>query len=562
MSEKSETNIGHSKTANVKSIKNEEINNFLKRINIDYSLESNKKVISLGLFEENSNEIIAISQFSFPDDSLMKEKYTTEIFNVFFENDLNNSENFLKIVNHYIKTYNPFDLFFNKRSIHGKLDYKKVTDVFTEENGVFEWIKPNCSFYTYKITSPNSEKYYYGVRSLKIKDASIEDCQKDGYFGSGGTSKSNKFKIWKKENEKTLEKEILEIFSRKSEAYMAENRLIGDKWKTDPNCLNSIHGGVTTKKDNFQYFTINIKTCSIHGDVMHNGDVCITCQNENNISLKICEIHGESKHIGNKCYHCISENSSSMKNCEIHGETLHRGDTCIKCINENFLKERNCETHGSSSHIGDVCLKCSFKKIVSNKNCEIHGETLHRGSACLKCVSEKTFTMKECEVHGEVKHIGVICVTCLNSKKVNIKTCSIHGEAKHNGSTCYSCSIEKNVSEKNCKVHGKTKHIGDKCYKCGENSSSFKVCEIHGETLHSGNSCMKCNTKKRVLKNKVCTFCGEEYTPTSTKQKICKKDHFIDCEYCGEKTKYVRGKRFCSFSCGSLKQAELRRVSQ
>lgn len=88
-------------------------------------------------------------------------------------------------------------------------------------------------YYTYKITctAVGWEDYYYLGQHITTDLT-------DGYKGSG------------KELGKYYEKypddytfTILEFYSNKTELNIAEQKLIGDLWKTDPYCLNCTSGG-------------------------------------------------------------------------------------------------------------------------------------------------------------------------------------------------------------------------------------------------------------------------------------------------------------------------------
>lgn len=110
----------------------------------------------------------------------------------------------------------------------------------TSGDRVYEWFNPEYQHYVYRITSIEDDgKYYIGAHSpLKTN--------LDEYMGSGG----NKFTNWKKdlqakygEDVQIFNKEILEYYPTRGEAFEAEKKLIGDKYKTDPLCKNATSGG-------------------------------------------------------------------------------------------------------------------------------------------------------------------------------------------------------------------------------------------------------------------------------------------------------------------------------
>lgn len=251
----------------------------------------------------------------------------------------------------------------------------------------------NRTYYTYKITAKDSDKYYYGVSHVKIANATEDDFLEHNYYGSGGRNnpekQQNKFVNWKRKHSNSLVKEIVEIFKDKEEAYRAEKLLIGELWKEDLNCLNSRGGGINIGEINTEG-KYSIKTCKTHGEVTHVGDTCATCTSNKSVKIKYCEIHGETKHAGNNCYKCRNQKLVKTLECSKHGQTKHRGNTCVKC-SENAFKPKinNCAIHGKTKHLGDSCKRCLDSKMFQERLCEIHGKTKHRGNTCCKCTAQK-----------------------------------------------------------------------------------------------------------------------------------------------------------------------------
>jgi hypothetical protein len=88
-------------------------------------------------------------------------------------------------------------------------------------------------YYTYKVqcTAVGWEDYYYlGQHTTNNLD--------DGYKGSG-----KRLHEYYKQYPNDYTFTILEFYSNKTELNIAEQKLIGDLWKTDPYCLNLIYGG-------------------------------------------------------------------------------------------------------------------------------------------------------------------------------------------------------------------------------------------------------------------------------------------------------------------------------
>lgn len=371
----------------------------------------------------------------------------------------------------------------------------------TTGDKTYAWFNPNVSFYTYKITAENSDKYYYGVHRLNIpySDVVVEDCLNDGYFGSGGNNKNNKFNNWKNKHKDSLVKDIVKIFDRKNVAYDNERILVGDLYKTDPLCLNSIEGGRYTG-----YYTKNIekfseKTCVVHGLTKFSGDSCCKCTVEKSVNIKECVVHGLTKHVGDVCKKCSNNKNVSVKHCVIHGDTKHVGDSCYKCVDSSFKTfSKYCNTHGLTKFVNDFCVKCVKDNIIFVKECDKHGLTKFLKNKCFKCMSELNYSMVECCVHGLTKHIGDSCCKCTAEKSVNFRECSVHGETKFVGDVCASCRADENIVVKHCEIHGDVKHIGSKCYLCRNNGFVEKSCVKHGNTLFSGGKCLKCLAKDNV----------------------------------------------------------------
>lgn len=92
-------------------------------------------------------------------------------------------------------------------------------------------------YYTYKVTLLKGSlagKYYYGQH--KTRDL------KDGYSGSG-RKVLDYFSKYPRIEGVTYVKQILGFYSDEEELNLAEKELIGDKYKTDPDCLNLRAGG-------------------------------------------------------------------------------------------------------------------------------------------------------------------------------------------------------------------------------------------------------------------------------------------------------------------------------
>ena len=365
----------------------------------------------------------------------------------------------------------------------------------TAGDKVYEWFNPDVSFYTYKITATDSNKYYYGVRTCS-RDFSVDDMMKDGYYGSGGTSSNNKFKNWKEKHKKSLVKEILGVYSRKSEAYNAEKELVNDLYRTDTQCLNSIPGGYYSGGNvgprTFMGF------CEIHGKTKTTKNSCFKCSSEKRYSTKHCEIHGKTTFSKNDCLKCHTKLISVKDICDKHGEAVFQMGQCRKCVTETYTQMKECPKHGETIHMKDVCCFCTAEKPVNEKICGIHGKTVHVGETCAKCRASKNVSIQNCEKHGETKHIGSKCYLCVEEVKISLRNCPVHGLTKHSSSQCSKCSRAKTFNTQECMKHGITTFAGNTCAKCkNENAISLRECSIHGEAKHNGTKCYRCMADKR-----------------------------------------------------------------
>lgn len=109
----------------------------------------------------------------------------------------------------------------------------------TSGDRIYEWFNPNYKHYVYRLRSiANDGTYYIGAHSV------LQD-EVDTYMGSGGV----KFANWKNKLQDTyghssvFEKEILSYHSSRCEAFLAEEKQIGNTYQDDPLCKNSTSGG-------------------------------------------------------------------------------------------------------------------------------------------------------------------------------------------------------------------------------------------------------------------------------------------------------------------------------
>lgn len=354
------------------------------------------------------------------------------------------------------------------------------------------------TYYTYLITAPNSPYYYFGVSHVKIPNATKQQCHDDGYYGSGGNSPDNKFQQWKKSFPE-LCKDVLQTFDNKQEAYDHERELVGDRWRSDPWCLNSIAGGIYTGE---QYIAPRV-------------------------TIEQCDTHGAVKHLGGTCCTCTATESVSFKMCEIHGETKFSGDICRKCLNTANITIQHCPIHGETKHIGAKCYRCRVS-VYHEAYCDTHGMTPHRSGICARCRAHEALTMQECGTHGQTRHMFDTCISCTSSTTVHIAECPRHGVVKHRGTHCSTCVAQSTAH--NLAHTTQTKHD---CWVCDvEVVQGIRAPAILPEVLQ-----------------KVCELCTIEYTPHHKNQIFCSNPHDWECAVCHEAITPTprRGKQF--YSC-------------
>lgn len=352
------------------------------------------------------------------------------------------------------------------------------------------------TYYTYRITAADSAKYYYGVSHVKAAGASAAQCLASRYFGSGGA----KFANWKSRHRLLLKKEVLATFSTREEAFSAERELVGELYRTDPNCLNSTTGG---KYAGPVTVGVNLRDCLIHGLVAHNAEYCYSCLASERYTLKECLTHGLTKHSGESCYICVSEKTFSERNCPIHGSTIFRGESCNSCTQSAAVSLKECEVHGVAKHIGEVCYSCISltAEVYTQKVCKLHGEVTFRGNSCALCSAQKSITIAECSIHGETKYKSGKCCSCLALKAISEVNCELHGKVKTQNGNCSRCEGSKRFYLANCELHGERNHrtSSGSCVSCETAARNcLKECPTHGVTMHQSSSCCKCVAEKSV----------------------------------------------------------------
>lgn len=450
------------------------------------------------------------------------------------------------------------------------------TEVVVPGDRVYEWVDLERTYYTYKITATDSDKYYLGVSHVKTGRASEEECLTDGYWGSGGS----KFRHWREKHQDHLKKEILGRFPRRLQCYKAEEVLVGDLYRTDPNCLNSSPGGTLKHIDSRKKVLIQLLECPIHGVSKHRGALCGKCSVMGRNSLKecpihgltthtgnscysclvekkLCAIHGESTHIGNSCYQCAADERITIKTCTDHGDVLHQGGSCCFCVSRSAISTKHCPLHGETKFKGEKCATCIVEATTNNKECLIHGVTTHQGGSCSQCVAEKVINYRQCRYHGWVKHHGEVCSTCVAQKSILTKVCPRHGETKFKGDSCFLCVSEKTINMRYCPHHGTVKHHGENCATCSAtNSFSQRECPRHGMATHRGKTCTRCSSENSRT-TELCPTHGEVTFMGGICSK-CRVEKMITMKFCSRHQKETKHRGNSCQKCTAEKSVSLK----
>lgn len=385
---------------------------------------------SYGLYDKNINQLIAVIVFATPQTKIKREKYKWELLRLCFKKNIIIPDGTLKLIQYFIKDVEPVNFFTYQDTIKDHFKsyelfetilknkshtfnkhYDNQNENISENNIYYDWHNDNYVYYTYKITATDSQKYYYGRKTYhkKNNNYSENDLLNDNYYGSGGV----KFNNWKKKHKDNIEKEIIQVYSHWGESVKGEKDLIGQLYKNDKNCLNSVAGG-TGQFGGAHKREYKEKHCPVHGLTLHSRNFCCKCSNNKNITMKHCSTHGLTKFNGDNCCKCTYNKSYFQKECSVHGLTTFTKNGCCKCTNSNavsFLS--HCDKHGDTYHYKNgQCMSCSHEKVknITIKHCPKHGDTQHKGDTCLKCSLDKVYDTTTCIIHGDSKHKNGYCL--------------------------------------------------------------------------------------------------------------------------------------------------------
>ena len=521
-----------------------EASNFCGQNDFDLDLALRKGIRPFGLFESSSEKLFGICVVCNPTEKELQSSHTSELTHLYYKERASSCSEVevLRTFVHGILGFNLWDLRVGME-VSKRVPDSILKGYFSKCETGYEWFNSDFSFYVYRITSSRSDRYYLGRRSLRISNATVSDCQKDPYFGSGG----KRLQEWKNEvGKESLRKEVLSIHSKWRDSVSAEKEVIGDRHLKDPLCLNYQPGGLGLGRP---ITVITSGFCEVHGETKFHGKNCSKCTVRKVFQEGYCELHGETVFRGENCAKCVVEKIFLPGFCEIHGNTKFRVDSCVKCENQKAITEKVCRFHGFTKHLGNTCATCTSRKSISLQFCSIHGETKFQGDNCSACRSENSVTLLNCPIHGRTKHRGQSCSSCSTESQFSLSNCSTHGYVIHKGGTCASCTVEKAKSIKTCEIHGETNFQGNVCGKCNsEKSVSLKNCPKHGFVKHQGDFCSTCNSRDRVEERR-CEIHGLTKFQGGTCSR-CRNKSLITVNVCkihGE-TKFRGGRSCCSCS--------------
>lgn len=129
----------------------------------------------------------------------------------------------------------------------------------------------------------------------------------------------------------------------------------------------------------------------------------------------------------------------------------------------------------------------------------------------------------------------------------------------HKTRLCEICHEEfspKAHNSKSCR-----KIIINKCLQCEKSIET--ICSTSESKKYCNPSCRNKymrSKKYKISTTKICNICNNEYTPTSSKQRVCNLNHSKKCEFCNEEytpitQKYfTESNKYCDNICSTLSQ--------
>lgn len=194
-------------------------------------------------------------------------------------------------------------------------------------------------------------RYYLGKRSY-----SGDDLAKDLYSGSGSFCKAY-FKVYGKKLGDTYIKEIIEINPSAEINRLREIEVIGNKYKTDPLCMNMIpggNGGENCEAHPVIQYDLDGNVIAIHPSEMRASEA-INATNSSGISQACINKYVTANGF---IWRFIEEplKQSELKEIKIHSKPIKQYTEDGKFIKDwNSVKEAADALNIKPNSIGDVC---------------------------------------------------------------------------------------------------------------------------------------------------------------------------------------------------------------
>lgn len=318
-------------------------------------------------------------------------------------------------------------------------------------------------WYTYKLSAQSDALYYLGVRHCP----SNSTPETDEYLGSGA---SKRFTEWRALHivKGDLSKEVLDTFASSAEAYLAEERLIGDLWQNDPAVLNASPGGKWNNR-------------------LLPAAPCPECLAGTGNHLVSCSRYEARP----KCVECGAGSGNHRRACS-------RAVLCEECSGGNgrhrkacslFVSRRACSECGSRANhlqtcsLASSCSECFGAANHHTKNCSLYKAR----TACGECGTAYTHR-RDCSSYAA----GLGCKECGSRRKgSHTKLCSLFKPVVR----CEECGVATTSSHrKNCsqyKPRGGCDECSSRGVKHKRGCSKFVGCSDCGSGTWHKKDCKK-----------------------------------------------------------------------
>lgn len=495
-----------------------------------------------------NDELLAVLIIANPRTKAMQRKYCHEISRLTFKKDIRIPGGASKLIKHFIKDENPYNLF-TYQSLTGE-----VTDVY--QNAGMKLVSEKT---TKQILLHNSINDPNDAQNNRKDWFSLEQASRYGPDALLGTNLNEKYQNNKRLNNIELFTELLnyrlvsvpgdrlyewhnpnrwhyvyKITATDSPKYYIGRKGIDKDSPSINDCINDGYFGsggnkyqnwLNKHQNHLQkeiLLTTNIWSNAVEFEEAAIGDNYKTDKNclnshpggiaigsgNGKVYYDICPTHGNTKHRNGICFTCAANKPINMQICQTHGYTKHRANKCCKCLGEKIKKThkitiKNCPIHGNVKHNGNSCSTCNTIKANNVKkannyqqyigNCSIHGEIVFRKDKCSACIAEQTFEESNCIIHGPGSHRYGRCVACLNSSYINFKECSKHQTQPHVDEACFVCSRDKNIAKGYYELQIDAYNYTAICPDCGEaHNINKKLAKTYSKALRGDTVCPMC----------------------------------------------------------------------